>query len=82
MLTANKVSVPVHKILGTPREKNSTRPLVTTSEIEKGQIILPKHSSCRTSALGRITRGSHITYYSLMFFIAYTFNGQVPVFAG
>ena len=33
-------------------------------------------------ALGRITRGSHITYYSLMFFIAYAFKGQVHVFAG
>ena len=30
----------------------------------------------------RITRGSHITYYSLMFFIAYAFEGQVHVFAG
>ena len=38
--------------------------------------------SCRTSALERITRGSHITYYSLMFFIAYAFKGQVHVFAG
>ena len=28
----------------------------------------------RTSALGRITQRSHITYYSLMFFIAYTFK--------
>ena len=34
------------------------------------------------SALGKITLGSHITYYSLMFFIAYTFIGQVRVFAG
>ena len=24
-----------------PRDKNSTRPLVITSEIEKGQVILP-----------------------------------------
>ena len=31
------------------------------------------------SALGRITRGSHIKYYSLEFFIAYTFKGQVHV---
>ena len=38
--------------------------------------------SCRTSALGRITRVSHISYYSLMFFIAYAFKGQVHVFAG
>ena len=38
--------------------------------------------SCRTSALGRITRGSHITYHTLTFFIAYTFKGQVHVFAG
>ena len=36
----------------------------------------------RTSALGRITQGSHIAYYSLMFFIAYAFKGQVHVFAG
>ena len=43
--------------------------------------MLPKHSSCGTSALGRITRGSHIAYYSLMFFIAYTFKGEVHVFA-
>ena len=33
-------------------------------------------------ALRRITRGSHIAYYSLMFFIEYTFKGQVQVFAG
>ena len=38
-------------------------------------------SSCRTSALGRITR-SRIIYNSLMFFIAYTFKGQEHVFAG
>ena len=25
---------------------------------------------------------SHITYYSLMFFIVYTFKGQIHVFAG
>ena len=30
----------------------------------------------------RNTRGSHITYYSHMLFIAYTFKGQVHVFAG
>ena len=29
-----------------------------------------------------ITRGSHITYYTLMFFIAYAFKGQVHMFAG
>ena len=40
------------------------------------------HPTGRTSALGRITQGSHITYYSLMFFIAYAFKGQVHVFAG
>ena len=33
-------------------------------------------------ALERITQGSNITYYSHMFFIAYTFKGQVHVFAG
>ena len=48
------------------------------SEILKGQVILFQ----RTSALGRFTRGSHITYYSLMFLIAYKFKGQVHVFAG
>ena len=36
----------------------------------------------QTIAFGRITRGSYITYYSLMLFIAYTFKGQVHVFAG
>ena len=36
----------------------------------------------RTSALGRITWGSLITYSSLMFFIAYAFNGHVHTFAG
>ena len=36
----------------------------------------------RTSALVRFTGGNHITYYSLMFFIAYTFKGQVHVLAG
>ena len=46
--------------------------------------MLPKHSysSCRMSALGKITRGSDIAYYYLMFFIAYPFKGQVHVFAG
>ena len=70
------------KILNTTRDKNSTHPLVITSEIWKGQEILPKALGCRTSPLERIIRGSHITYYSLMFFIAYTFKGQVHVFAG
>ena len=32
--------------------------------------------------MGRITQGSHIAYYSLMFFIEYAFKGQVRVFAG
>ena len=35
-------------------------------------------SQSRTSALERITQGSHATYYSLMFFIE---KGQVHVFA-
>ena len=47
--------------LGHPGDKNSTRPLVITSEIKKGRVILPKHSSYRKSALERITWGSHIT---------------------
>ena len=34
------------------------------------------------SAFERITQGSRITYYSLMFFIAYAFKGHVHVFAG
>ena len=45
-------------------------------------LFFPKGSSYRTRALGRITRWSHITYYSLMFFIAYAFIGQAHVFAG
>ena len=69
-----------------PHPSQGTKnPLVTKSEIQKGRVILPialvLHHS-RTSALGRITGGSHITYYTLMFFIAYTFKGQVHVFAG
>ena len=40
------------------------------------------NSSQRTSALGRITQGNHITYYSHTFFIAYTFKGHMHVFAG
>ena len=34
------------------------------------------------SALGRITYKEAITYYSLIFFIAYAFKGQAHVFAG
>ena len=30
------------------------------------EMTFPKHSSCRTSALGRITQGSHITHYILL----------------
>ena len=32
--------------------------------------------------MGRITRGSHITYFSLMFFIVHAFKRLVHVFAG
>ena len=32
------------------------------------------------SALGRITQGSHITFISLVYFIAFAFKGQVHVF--
>ena len=34
------------------------------------------------SALGSMTQGSHIRYYTLMFFNAYAFIGQMHVFAG
>ena len=62
-----------------------------------GRVKIVSHFSCRTSALGRITQGSHIAYNSLMFFftqgshirynslmffIAYAFKGQVHVFPG
>ena len=50
--------------------------------LERRSNSSKKHSSCRTSALRRITPGSHIAYYSLMFFTAYAFKGQVHVFAG
>ena len=36
----------------------------------------------RTSALGKITCGSRITYNSHMFFIVYAFKGHVHAFAG
>ena len=39
------------------------------------------NSSKSTRPVG-ITRGSHIVFNSLLFFIAYTFKGQVHVFAG
>ena len=39
-------------------------------------------NSSQSIALGKITSGSHITYYSLMFCIAYAFKGQVHVFKG
>ena len=48
----------------------------------KWNLERTSNSSQSTCPVGRITRGSHITYYSLMFFIAYTFKGQVHVFAG
>ena len=48
----------------------------------KDKQFFPKHSSCRMSAVGRITYGSRITYYSLIFFIAYAFKGHVHAFAG
>ena len=59
-------------------DKISTGPLVNLERMSNySQSTHPV-----VSALGRITRGIHITYYSLMFFIAYAFKGQVHVFAG
>ena len=37
----------------------------STHQSRKDELFFPKHSLCRTSALGRITLGSHITYNSL-----------------
>ena len=48
----------------------------------KDKQFFPKHSSCRMSALGGITCGSRITYYSLMILIAYAFKGHVHAFTG
>ena len=62
--------------------KYSTRPLVINSEIKKIRVILPKALVLyRTSAFEIITQGSHIACYSFTFFIAYTFECQVHVFA-
>ena len=49
----------------------------------KTDNICPQDAHPR-SALGRrvITRGSHIAYYSIMFFIAYAFKERVHGFAG
>ena len=47
----------------------------------KDEWSFPKHSSCRTSALEKITWGSEFKY-NLLFFSAYAFKGQVYVFAG
>ena len=59
-------------------DKISTGPLVNLERMSNySQSTHPV-----VSALGRITRGIHITYYSLMFFIVYAFKGQVHVFAG
>ena len=46
------------------------------------QSTCPVGRVYRTRALGIITWGSRITYYSLMFFIAYAFKGHVHAFAG
>ena len=46
------------------------------------QSTRPVGKVYRTSALGRITWGSRITYFSLMFFIACAFKGHVHAFAG
>ena len=46
------------------------------------QSTRPVGQEYRTSAFERITQGSRITYYSLMFFIAHAFKGHVHVFAG
>ena len=45
---------------------NQGHPLVITIEIMKGRVILPKHSSYRTSALGRVTRGNITPLCSLL----------------
>ena len=63
-------------------DKNFTRPLVIQVKSRKDEQFFPKHLSYRKSALGQITQGSHIAYYSLMIFIAYDFKGHVYVFAG
>ena len=65
-----------------PGDKNSTRLLVITSEIWKGRVILLKALVLQDECIGKNAQGSHTTYYSLMSFIAYTFKGQVHVFAG
>ena len=61
-------------------DTNSTSPLVIASEILKGREILPKGLVLQDECFGK--NYLRKTYYSLMFFIAYAFKGQVHVFAG
>ena len=53
------------KIIQIAGDKRSTRLLIIKSEIWKAWVILP-----RMSSLGKITRGSHINYYTHISFIA------------
>ena len=61
-------------------DKNSCCPLIITSEIQKGGVILPKALLLQGECFGK--NPSHIAYYSLMLFVAYAFKSQVHVFEG
>ena len=63
-------------------DKNSTRPLVITSEILKGRVILPIALVLKDECFGK--NYSRKLYYILLpyVFIVYAFKGQVHVFAG
>ena len=77
LMTCNKQQ----SVLKTNRgDKNSTRPLLITSEILKGRVILPKALVLQDECFGK--NYSRKSYYTLMFFIVYAFRGQVHGFAG
>ena len=61
-----------------PGDKNSTRPLVITSEIKEGRVILSKALILQDECFEKNYSGK--SYYSIMFLIAYAFKGQVHVF--
>ena len=60
--------------------KISTHPLVITSEIYKGRVILLKALVLQDECFGKNYLMK--SYYSLVFFTAYAFIGQLHVFAG
>ena len=64
------------------RDKNSTRPLVITSEIQKGRVILPKALVLQDECFGKNYSGVILHITPLCYLLHTLFKGQVHVFAG